>query len=283
MNKIAQQNKAMLRNPLRLWKNLRYRIPRAASDRAHIFILGAPRSGTNLLKVLLVAHPRIGGCDYESTGLFDFRDIFQYRIGHLKPDRVEALRQQAPDLVAFYDRITEAILEKKGKDIFVDKMKHSAWRLRYVNRYFPNARFVHVVRDGRDSFCSALKHPNVNQSEDIETYARYWMKHVTGVDGHVDPDRLFEVKYEDLTSSPEEHLPRLMEFLGISFAPRQLEHTRYGKTTTLTNREVHQGLGQPINVASQYRWKEELTPEQNKAFCRIAGKELEKHGYDQFA
>jgi len=267
-------------HPLRTWANIRYRMPRGASDKRHVFIVGVPRSGTTLLKTLLVAHPKLGGNDYESTGVFGFRDIFQYRIGELKPGYVRQLLDQSGDIVAFYDRLVASLLERSGKQVFVDKLQVHSYRIAYVQRHFPNAAFLHIVRDGRDCYCSALRHPNVRQSDSLARFAAYWARSVSLPEKIIAPDRLFTVRYEDLTADAEASMANLMDFLGIDFVEHQIAVEHYSATTSMKRRKVHENLGRPINAKSQGRWRRELSEKDNTAFRKLAGEALAKFGYD---
>lgn len=269
----------LIRSGINLPKNILFRVPRRTSERRHIFVLGIPRSGTTLLKSLLAAHPEIGGSDYESTGIFGIRDIFRYALGELTPAQVKELLDGSTDIIDFYDGITERLLERNGKKIFVDKLQMRSYRLRYVNRYFPNSVFLNIVRDGRDCFCSAQHHPNIPQAKSAQEFATYWAKGVGMPSKLIPSHRLYELKYEELTADPASVLDRAMRHVGLAFSEEQIQVERYAATTTIKKREVHQNLGQPITTASRERWRNELSPEDNDLFVQIAGSELARFGY----
>jgi hypothetical protein len=233
-----------------------------------------------LLKTLLVAHPKLCGNDYESTGVFGFRDIFQYRIGELAPEYVRQLLDQSGDIVAFYDRLVESLLQRSGKQVFVDKLQVRAYRIAYVQRHFPNAVFLHIVRDGRDCYCSALGHPNVRQSDSLSKFAAYWAQSVSLPEKIIAPDRLFTLRYEDLTADAEASMADLMGFLDVDFMEDQIAVEHYSATTSMKRRKVHENLAQPISAKSQGRWRRELSEKENALFCKRAGEALVKFGYD---
>jgi len=87
----------LLAHPFRTLANLKFRIPHSSSSKRHVFILGVPRSGTTLLKTILVSHPTLGGSDYESTGIFGFRDIFEYGLGELDRSTIQRLLNTSRD------------------------------------------------------------------------------------------------------------------------------------------------------------------------------------------
>ena len=265
--------------PHRVLATAGYWFGKTVSQQPHIFIVGAPRSGTTLLKSLLVAHPVLGGSDYESTGIFGFRDLSLYEMGEISHQEAQPIRRAAPDVVAFYDRIVERLLKRSGRRRFVDKLQVQPYRLRFVASRFPKALFVRIVRDGRDAYCSALDHPHVRQSRSVGAYARYWRK-VTETPARVLPaGRLYTLRYEDLAADPEATLAALMDFLGERFEPGQVDPARFSKTTSITKREVHRNLNQAISTRSAGRWQRELSAADAAAFGRHAGDALRSFGY----
>jgi Sulfotransferase family len=278
---IGELKRLAVLSPRVLLAQARFWSSQTVSDARHIFVVGAPRSGTTLLKTLLVAHPLVGGTDQESTGLFRLRDLRTYRLGELSDEEMQRLlRESRHDLIRLYDLVVAALLRRRSKARFTDKLTVRAFRLQYVARHFPQSLFVNIVRDGRDSYCSAVRHPNVPQSDDIRTFAKYWASCVRIPVQTVPAERLLNVRYEDLTSEPETHLRRIMEFCGLEFAPQQVDVACYSTTTSIKKLEVHQNLAKPINTSSQGRWRRDMSETEREAFCRIAGGVLAECGYD---
>lgn len=269
----------LLRHPGRLYRNVRYRFPASSSPRDHVFIVGVPRSGTTLLKSILVAHPDFGGSDYESTGIFNLRDIFSYGMGEIPPAEMAELLERSPDIVRFYDAVVSRLLEKLSKKRFVDKLQARATRFRYARDHFPNATFVHIVRDARDCYCSARKHPNVPQGKSARGFATYWSESLKLPERCFPESRLITIRYEDMTASPESVLGGLMERIGSYFSPAQIDSSVIASTTSIKKREVHRNLAKPINTSSQGRWMRELTAEEQQIFLDIAGEGLARYGY----
>jgi hypothetical protein len=253
----------------------------STSYREHIFITGAPRSGTTLIKTILTAHPAIAGGDYESTGVFKIRNLYQYSCGEIENGWIQVSCEDATDLVDFYDQLADALLEYYDGRIFVDKVWPNRFRLTYVLTKFPRARWIHMVRDGRDSYCSAREHPNIPQSETLEGFARYWQRANRIIEAQVPFEKRIRLRYEDLTANPEEEICRLMEFLGLEVDPAQFNPAEAGNTPSIRKRSYHQRVGQSLDTRSVGRSREELSNRENELFMKIAQDIMLDYGYSQ--
>lgn len=249
------------------------------SDREHVFITGAPRSGTTLVKTILTAHPAFAGGDYESTGLFKLRNFYQYTCGEIENGWIQVSCEGASDLVDFYDQLADALLAYYEGEYFVDKIWPRKYRLKYVVAKFPQARWVHMVRDGRDSYCSAREHPNVPQGESLRRFARYWRTSNRLVERFVPEEQRIRVRYEDLTRDPDQEIPQLMTFLGGGVEEDQFHPAEAGKLPSIHDREWHQRLAQPLDTRSVGRSKDELSRKEREWFNQIAEERLQEYGY----
>lgn len=256
---LTRKTVAEFRRALELLRSMRLWVNTSKSFEDHIFITGAPRSGTTLIKTILTAHPAIAGGDYESTGVFKIRNLYQYSCGEIENGWIQVSCKQATDLVDFYDQLANALLKYYGGHIFVDKIWPNRFRLKYVLTKFPRARWIHMVRDGRDSYCSAREHPNIPQSETLEQFATYWQRVNRIIETQVPRAKRIRLRYEDLTANPEEEIRCLMEFLGLDVDPVQFNPAAAGNTPSISKRSYHQRLGQPLDMRSVGRSKKELS------------------------
>lgn len=199
------------------------------SKERHVFVCGAPRSGTTLLKAVLENHPKLCGSAYETTGIFANPDFYDERQWWGQPgldeERVRAILRDSGNILSFYDEVARAVCEKEGAEGYVDKMPwpYGRYRLWYVASKFKRGRWIHIIRDGRDCYCSAQKHPNVPQSQDPPTFAKYWQRCVSDHERLIPDDQKYTIRYEDLTHSPSEVVQAIMGFLGFGFQQTQIE------------------------------------------------------------
>ena len=246
---------------------------------------GAPRSGTTLLKAILENHSETCGPDYESTVIFGKYDLYRDQtLSHigLQDETVRSILANSSDIVSFYDKIATAVCESKGALVLVDKQPWPPrwYRLWYTTAKFEKARWIHLVRDGRDCYRSAQNHPYVPQSDDPVSFARYWKSQVENHESMIPEPQRLTVRYEDLVRSPTTITREIMNFAGLSYEPKQIDvHSR--KNYDEGEEGVHSRLQEPISDSSVGRWKKELDSEEVTKFHRHAAGCLQRFGYER--
>ncbi len=269
-----------LKSPRDILRNARWRLNCSISQEPIVFVLGAPRSGTTLLQRVLTLHDQLFSIQGE-TGLFSRQNIFARKHFHLSWDETRTLFEQSSDIV---DLLQNGVcrlrkLQQLSSDTrMVEKTPQHVLQLKFLTRHFPNARFLHIIRDGRDCYCSSLNHPNIRQETSVRRFARYWAACVhTGLafDSHPNVTRL---TYEEFVESPHAVLSRIMLALGLSPQEKQLDTYAIGLDVR-SERQEFARLSQPIQTTSVGRWKEELTTAEVQTFNLYAGKVLAELGY----
>jgi hypothetical protein len=117
------------------------------------FIIGPPRSGTTLLKDLLSFYPQLSVHGESFHPFHHDLGLFSHRLdkdGHFHLTTADA----SPDIRASYLNNIQSCLNKAGCYHFVLKISTLSIQIDYVKALFPKARFIQLVRDGRDSVCS---------------------------------------------------------------------------------------------------------------------------------
>ncbi len=195
-----------------------------------VFVVGAERSGSTLLRLMLAGHPDIAvagqfeyavdllGDDGTRPRLADLRD-------HLALDRVFAMSGLRVDPDLDHDDLLDDLLrqcrERDGARVAVGVVHRHFDRLLHV---WPDARFVHLVRDGRDATRSAMA---MGWARDGWHGSERW-RHAEAVwdrlADRVPPDRRLEIHYEDLVADATAVLGRVCGFLGVTPAPGMLDY-----------------------------------------------------------
>jgi protein-tyrosine sulfotransferase len=267
-------------SPQSLVRNISWRFPSTISDINTVFVVGCPRSGTTLLQRILSVHSQLFTIQGE-TGLFSYHNIFSTRRKHFGlPDKeIKQLFNNSVDIVDFFAQGVTLLSAKNEGKRFIEKTPQHILRLPFIFKHFPESSVVHIVRDGRDCYCSSKSHPNVPQNKNIEVFAKYWKKCVQAPLNYQDNKKLLTVKYEELVSEPWLWIPRIMNFINLEAEEVQFDSTFIGKDNR-ANLNIFRRLREPINSSSVSRWTSELTSFEIEQFEKIAAKELIFYGYD---
>ena len=249
-----------------------------------IYVIGSPRSGTSLLRLMLTCHPKIlippEGHFFlwleAKFGQMTFPEASQQFIDELvetkkfetwgvEKNLLEKLfnkyvPQNFRDAVALV-YCSYGIL--KGRSEFKywgDKNKLWKDKLYNVLDYFPNSKFVHIVRDGRDVACS-IKELSAKEMhtikygpkmpDNINNIASHWATNLIFIQkflSSLGQDKYITVRYEDLILSPKITLTKITEFLQLEFSELMLDYAR-------RNRD------EQLEPAATMQWKLKLNDE----------------------
>jgi protein-tyrosine sulfotransferase len=263
-----------------MFKALSWRFPKTLSTKKHIFVIGAPRSGTTLLEAILAVHPNLTSLRQE-LAIFSFRNIFELErlaFSLTKTETAAALFQESTDVIEFYDKLAESALRIHGGKRFLEKTPQNILHLAFLRNNFPNAQFININRDGRDCYCSAQSNPYVIQANKVEDYAKYWRRCVESRNRFGNDPNIIDIRYEELTSAPERVTKSLMSFLGEDFLPEQIQSNQYSQHGA-SQAPFFKKLSGPIDTSSHNQWQSKLSEQEIKQFERIAGSQLVQLGY----
>lgn len=263
------------------------------------FIVGADRSGTTLLQAMLDAHPDLAVlpetywlpgaltlCQNSAESHADFiRFVEQqerWALLNLTPEALEAAvgAVQPFDLAAAMRAIYCLYARNAGKPRWGDKTPHYLMHLLTVARLFPEAHFIHVIRDGRDQALSILAVPwgpttlvqAARQWHNQLSWARWCARRVP---------HYIEVHYEDLVSNPEQILQHICAYLHLPWHPQMLDYPRHSQVATnaayLTLTHNPRVRERPQRRVA--RWRSEMKAEDCAGFEALAGDLLRDLGY----
>jgi hypothetical protein len=193
------------------------------------FVLGAGRSGTSILQELLSMHPR----------LVVSHELRVLELAVLVGALVDAgggpeVEERAPRSklglelgVRYVAALGAEQARSAGKPeaIYADKYPPYGEQIAYLDRLWPRAGFVHILRDGRDVVASALQAFVVDRGwrrspevPGVEALAEQWVRQVRTARAYgsrLPRERYLELRYEDLTRDPRSELARVLAFVGI--------------------------------------------------------------------
>jgi len=255
-----------------------------------IFIGGCPRSGTTLLREILNRHPRIA-CGPETSIFCDLINPPRLAIEWgLDREYVERLTRESPNVVRFAERFFRDFARREGKARWSDKTPANVNVVPRLLKCFPNARFVHILRDGRDVACSLRTHPKstikngrivpVKSNNAIGNCIRRWNNHVPNGLAFRDHPRCFQLRYEDVILNSEATLRALCAFIGEDYSPAMLDPSAVVAPANRPGRLMNNpDADSQIKTSSVGRWRRDLSPDEKRTVARIAGELLIATGY----
>jgi hypothetical protein len=297
---------------------LRQRLRDLRPRRPAPFIVGVTRSGTTLLRLMLDSHPKltIPPETHFLPKLLRLADQPEMRPAKLarkiskhrrwgdfdisRKEFAQALREQrelngTSAARAFYDLYAR----KQGKPRWGDKTPGYQIRMLKLRKALPEARFIHVIRDGRDVVLSQAR--KATEPTPLETAAKRWRSRLLATRlraRRLDESSYMEIRYEDLIRDTEGTLRGICQFIGLRYNRRMLDyHERAavrleeiakelpaaeGKGELDAERRVsaHALTHEPPRQERVEAWREEMSPEDVATFERAAGDLLAEFGYE---
>ena len=253
-----------------------------------IFIGGAPRSGTTLLRVMLDSHPNIL-CGPELRAfpaLASFSSQLRRFHGSTPTNNLSGATIDAAfrDLCMSFLRPYHRRQQKKR---IAEKTPANVLHFEELERLFPDGQFIHVVRDGRDVVASLLgmdwRDSKTGAPQDItqdpEAAARAWATHVQCGLAAERTGAAYRIHYEQLVCSPEETLRPLLDFLGEPWSPSMLDFHQNPSIALGENESSAGRVSQPLDRAAIGRWRHALAPATARIVEDVAGPLLQELGY----
>lgn len=261
----------------------------APSISERVFLVGCPRSGTTLLQSMLMSHPRVesfpetkffahgfGGrrrwvlhetlrgwylCYLLAhwlveNGYMEWGEVYNLPVSWSRDRMVEVFRDTLDHLA-----------NESGKDVWVEKTPRHLHFIDVICDHLPDAKFVHIVRDGRAVVASVYQLAHTNPEawgsyQSIERVVRRWNRCVRDSLQYTSEDHHTAVGYEQLVKAPERVLRELSSFLNVSYDPAMIEdfhreaqrvvksHETWKEDTTTSSSLRHRGLDKFHSVFS---------------------------------
>lgn len=268
------------------------------------FIVGSGRSGSTLLRMMLAAHSRIAippetwfilpllerfSVD-QSLNAQELNEAIEIMTSHYRWSDMkitaEELRRKTdrlskPCLRDLIEVVYDAYLEASGKARWGDKTPPYIRILPQLAALFPGAKFICLVRDGRDVARSLQSlgmygpwlHENTIEWRDASYWQRKWLK-----SGYAECIR--QVRYEDLVTDTENSLRGICQFLGEEFEPGMLSwQDEVGRLVPTREMHVHQKLKRDSRREDVERWRTEMSAREIFVAEAFMFSHLDRYGY----
>ncbi|GAB4230287.1 MAG: hypothetical protein Kow00121_59120 [Elainellaceae cyanobacterium] len=295
-----------------------------------IFIVGSHRSGTTVLYEALAKHPDLAYFS-NSSAYLPKSPMLAHMIGTALSQDQLTLERFLKDGIGFnattpsegtriwelhapntdhycldetynnpeMERYLQQTIRKHLKYLkgqrFINKNPDSSVRMRYLNKLFPDAYFIHIIRDGRAVCHSMMKsqdlaieffgadHRNVygvktrNSKKLLKLLAvdrlaaigKSWCDVIETIDRDrqfIAPERYLEIRYEDFVQQPFDYLCKISKFCNLS-----LDHVTH---------HIFQQEAQKLDLGTRNEaWKQKLSTEDLQRLLPIIEPIMKKHGY----
>ena len=267
------------------------------STNAPIFVVGMNGSGTTMLAGCLGQHPDLYMFPLESKVLpFFIAELNRFgdltsssnrrrladELGRAKPywqaNRKSPLILDDGELEGcesfgcVMDRIYRHLAARQGKSRWGEKSPINVQHICALSRHFPDARFIHIIRDGRDAAQSFHRRWGFNPRHTIWRWKRV-VREGCRQGAAVGESRYLEVRYESLTTEPETEMRRICGFAGLLFDAAVL-------TSSMRFMDPgNQAAGSGRIVQNSQKWRRYFNARELVALEELAGKFLEDLGY----
>ncbi len=282
-----------------------------------LFIIGNPRSGTSLLRLMLTCHKNIiippeshfflwleqTYCNWnEKEGLDQFLiDLFAstkfetWKVPYqeLKEYLMKMNCKTYSDLIQSIYLFYGLQHNKKNIKVWGDKNKLWKEKLNTIPNYFPKGKYIHIVRDGRDVASSFLRlHRRKIQSlyapklpHEITEISKRWNDNIIAIEtflGRISNENKLIIKFEDLVLNPKSELLRISEFLNIPYDSEMLNYRAINNIEEYEPKAFMPWKDKLNELPDKNiigRYTDDLTKRQIKIFEEFNKKLLKKYGY----
>ena len=259
-----------------------------------IFVVGMNGSGTSMLADCLGLHPELFATPWE-TRLIPYLIINTPKFGDLnndenflalwkavlnipaftqmnawKPLRLPKNWRDFPrELPSVIDAVFRSISLQHNKQRWAEKTPQNIQHLCKLGELFTGAKFIHIIRDGRD--CAASFHRRWQRTPEFTIYRWKRVLQEGESQGKKLGDRYFQLRYEDITTNPDLWMRKICKFVELPF-----------DDVILRSNQPHQEKwGELGNIQpNSEKWKTYFTEKKIKNLEKIAGMSLHNYGYN---
>lgn len=276
----------------------------SSEDSRAIFVVGSPRSGTSALAWALAQHPELAtgpemdfpywlsllieadepeeNSKLDKLGAIErvFQDSKRREDGWLAKNEVS----RAEFMAALGRGLDGLITERFGGKRWIDSTPAVAIACNKVGQLFPNAQFVHILRDGRATVSSMINSGfDVRVAKDFDFACKTWALYAKSAHEYslAEPERCIEVRHEDMVADPAGAMNRVLPFLGSEPHEAVVERLQRGRINSSWGNQADGDVAKmkDHSVVPSAPWLS-WSRGQRSSFLKIAGPTMESLGFE---
>lgn len=221
-----------------------------------VFIVGMPRSGSTAFHRVLSEHPDLATTTHvtrKTPTNYPLLKLISLVVRDHKPgeagtmwdryvqgdDDVLRAADVTPENRRYYTTAVANVLRLYHRSRFISKCPRNGMRMEFLREIFPDARFIHLIRDGRAVSRSVLEQRERSgdmmkwwdvrpigwrqweKEPPVASVAHQWrsvVQFVHDVGQTMPTDQYMEIRYEDFTRDPVKLLGRVCSFMGVAWS-----------------------------------------------------------------
>ena len=220
-----------------------------------IFVFGLPRSGTTLIENIISSHNKVS-----SLGEINYLNKF-FGLNFVKNDQlnINFINEFSNnDLQKYYFDFIQSFNNKT--DLVTDKSLNIYWYLGFIEKFFPNAKFIHCQRDPKDNCLSIFKNLfedgqgwKYNETELIKYYNLY--KEIMLFWNSKLNEKILNIQYENLVNNSEKNIREIISFCNLEWDENCLNHHKNkSPIKTLSLNQANKPIySSSINSSNNYK------------------------------
>ncbi|MEG4579599.1 sulfotransferase [Microcoleus sp. MON1_C5] len=241
-----------------------------------IFLVGSPRSGTTILQSLLAAHPEV--ISFPESKFFHYL-LYDQFAGKL-PGRMEAFFKdeiKRPELLKDFDdsqtveakaswfvRVLDGLAAEQKKSIWLEKTPEHIYFIDDIQRFLPDAKFIHILRNGMDTIASMYEATrSFNElwgvGWDLNHCIDRWEHAMLTSHKYINKSHHILVKYEDLVDNKTQILGEICNFMGIEYDSTMLVNYQEKAAKLSLNLPWHKGIERDVKSSNVHKYHKIFT------------------------
>lgn len=225
----------------------------------YFIMTGFPRSGTTLLENALNAHPLVATCEETSSLIGSFTPAFSAPMER-DPDRKKGMVRLAYHQNLYYQNLDRYVKKPDAKAI-IDKTPIVSANIKYMEKIFPNKRYIFSIRHPYDVVLSNYKQvysqngamTAFNDMHDAcvlyNKVMSDWFEVFPG-----ETNRVCYIKYDDLVNDFKPQMQRALEFLGVEWTDEVMNFVEHSQTRAVRT-PSYQNVRKGLTIGVQTSWQ----------------------------